>query len=200
MALAAALAAPGAASATTVLVMSITGSGVEILVNNSVVRTLRPGESSPEGVKLIDLGSGAALIEVDGRRWLMPLGSSTATTLVLQADERGHFIVTAAINGIPVTALVDTGASSIAMNLSDARRAGVNLSGARRVRILTASGAREALLVQLGTVQVGDIVVNDVEATLSERDELPITLLGMSFLKHLDMYRIGASLTLTLRH
>jgi aspartyl protease family protein len=183
-----------------VLVMSITGSGVEILVNNSVVRTLRPGESSPEGVKLIDLGSGAALIEVDGRRWLMPLGSSTATTLVLQADERGHFIVTAAINGIPVRALVDTGASSIAMNLSDARRAGVNLSGARRVRILTASGAREALLVQLGTVQVGDIVVNDVEATLSERDELPITLLGMSFLKHLDMYRIGASLTLTLRH
>jgi aspartyl protease family protein len=200
VALAAALAAPGAASATTVLVMSITGSGVEILVNNSVVRTLRPGESSPEGVKLIDLGSGAALIEVDGRRWLMPLGSSTATTLVLQADERGHFIVTAAINGIPVRALVDTGASSIAMNLSDARRAGVNLSGARRVRILTASGAREALLVQLGTVQVGDIVVNDVEATLSERDELPITLLGMSFLKHLDMYRIGASLTLTLRH
>jgi len=195
-----ALAAPGAALATTVLVMSITGSGVEVLVNNSVVRTLRPGEISPEGVKLIDLGSAAALIEVDGRRWLMPLGSSTATTLVLQADERGHFIVTAAINGIAVRALVDTGASSIAMNLSDARRAGVDLSGARRVRILTASGAREALLVRLGTVQVGDIVVNDVEATLSERDELPITLLGMSFLRHLDMYRIGASLTLTLRH
>jgi aspartyl protease family protein len=195
-----ALAAPGAALATTVLVMSITGSGVEVLVNNSVVRALRPGEISPEGVKLIDIGSGAALIEVDGRRWLMPLGSSNATTLVLQADERGHFIVTAAINGIPVRALVDTGASSIAMNLSDARRAGVNLSGARRVRILTASGAREALLVQLGTVQVGDILVNDVEATLSERDELPITLLGMSFLRHLDMYRIGASLTLTLRH
>jgi aspartyl protease family protein len=195
-----ALAIPGAALATSVLVMSIEGAGVEVLVNNSAVRKLRPGETSPEGVKLIDFGSGGALIEVDGRRWLMPLGSSTATTLVLQADERGHFIVTAAINGIPVTALVDTGASSIAMNLSDARRAGVSLSGARRVRILTASGAREALLVQLGTVQVGDIVVNDVEATLSERDELPITLLGMSFLKHLDMYRSGASLTLTLRH
>jgi predicted aspartyl protease len=42
-------------------------------------------------------------------------------------------------------------------------------------------------------------VVYDVEATLSERDELPITLLGMSFLKHLDMYRSGASLTLTRR-
>ena len=180
--------------------MSITGGAVEILVNNSAVRTLRAGQTSPEGVKLIDLGSTGALIEVDGRRWLMPLGSSTASTLVLEADERGHFIVTAAINGIPVRALVDTGASSIAMNLSDARRAGVSLSGARRVRILTASGAREALLVQLGTVQVGDIVVNDVEATLSERDELPITLLGMSFLRHLDMYRSGASLTLTRRH
>ncbi|MFL6566174.1 MAG: hypothetical protein ACJ8G5_14665 [Burkholderiales bacterium] len=40
---------------------------MEVLVNNSVVRTLRPGEAAPEGVKLIDLGSGAALIEVDGR-------------------------------------------------------------------------------------------------------------------------------------
>jgi aspartyl protease family protein len=187
------------ALATSVLVMSITGTGVEVLVNNSVVRTLRPGESSPEGVKLIDLGSGAALIEVDGRRWLMPLGSSTASSLVLQADERGHFIVTAAINGVAVRALVDTGASAVAMNLSEARRAGVSLSGARRVRVLTASGAREALLVQLATVQVGEIVVYDVEATLSERDELPITLLGMSFLKHLDMYRSGASLTLTRR-
>jgi aspartyl protease family protein len=146
--------------------MSITGAGVEVLVNNSAVRTLRPGETSPEGVKLIDLGTGGALIEVDGRRWLMPLGSSTASTLVLE---------------------------------SDARRAGVGLAGARRVRILTASGPREALLVQLASVQVGEIVIYDVEATLSERDELPITLLGMSFLKHLDMYRSGASLTLTRR-
>jgi aspartyl protease family protein len=107
--------------------------------------------------------------------------------------------VTAAINGVPVRALVDTGASAVAMNLSEARRAGVSLSGARRVRVLTASGAREALLVQIASVQVGEIVVYDVEATLSERDELPITLLGMSFLKHLDMYRSGASLTLTRR-
>lgn len=191
---------PGMASATSVLVMSITGASVEVLVNNSAVRTLRPGETSPEGVKLIDLGTGGALIEVDGRRWLMPLGSSTASSLVLQADERGHFIVTAAINGVPVRALVDTGASAVAMNLSEARRAGVSLSGARRVRVLTASGAREALLVQIASVQVGEIVVYDVEATLSERDELPITLLGMSFLRHLDMYRSGASLTLTLRH
>ncbi|HWI98526.1 MAG TPA: TIGR02281 family clan AA aspartic protease [Burkholderiales bacterium] len=194
-----ALAMPGMASATSVLVMSITGASVEVLVNNSAVRTLRPGETSPEGVKLIDLGTGGALIEVDGRRWLMPLGSSTASSLVLQADERGHFIVTAAINGVPVRALVDTGASAVAMNLSEARRAGVSLSGARRVRVLTASGAREALLVQIASVQVGEIVVYDVEATLSERDELPITLLGMSFLKHLDMYRSGASLTLTRR-
>jgi aspartyl protease family protein len=179
--------------------MSITSSGVEVLVNNSAVRTLRPGETSPEGVKLIDLGTGGALIEVDGRRWLMPLGSSTASTLVLEADERGHFIVTAAINGVPVRALVDTGASAIAMNLSDARRADVGLTGARSVRIFTASGPREALLVQLASVQVGEIVIYDVEATLSERDELPITLLGMSFLKHLDMYRSGASLTLTRR-
>src|SRR4029077_13920213 len=84
LALALALAGPGVALATSVLVMSITGTGVAVLVDNSAGRPLRPGETSTVRVKLIALGSGAALIEVDGRRWLMPLGSSTASSLVLQ--------------------------------------------------------------------------------------------------------------------
>ncbi|MFL6574016.1 MAG: hypothetical protein ACJ8G4_19830 [Burkholderiales bacterium] len=45
------------ALATSVLVMSITGTGVEVLVNNSVVRTLRPGEASPELRALVDTGA-----------------------------------------------------------------------------------------------------------------------------------------------
>jgi predicted aspartyl protease len=39
-----------------------------------------------------------------------------------------------------------------------------------------------------------------VEATVSEADELPIALLGMSFLSQLEMQRSGRTLTLTRRH
>jgi clan AA aspartic protease (TIGR02281 family) len=63
--------------------------------------------------------------------------------------------------------------------------------------MMTAGGAREALLVRLARVQIGDILVHDVEAAVKETNELPITLLGMSFLRYVEMHRSGASLTLT---
>jgi len=56
------------ALATSVMVMSLTGSRVELLVDNRAVRTLRAGESSPEGVRLVEIRDGAALLEFDGRR------------------------------------------------------------------------------------------------------------------------------------
>jgi aspartyl protease family protein len=188
------------ALATSVMVMSLTGSRAELLIDNRAVRTLRIGESSPEGVRLIEIRDGAALLEFDGRRWQMRLGSSTAPSVVLQADSRGHFIVNAQVNGTPLRALVDTGATTVAINMSDARRTGVNFAGAQRVWVQTAGGTRQALAVRLANVRVGEVLVHDVEATVSEADELPIALLGMSFLSQLEMQRSGRTLTLTRRH
>jgi clan AA aspartic protease (TIGR02281 family) len=73
----------------------------------------------------------------------------------------------AVINGIPFTALVDTGATAVGMNLSDALRAGVSLAGARRINVNTAGGPRQALRVRLASVQVGDLLLRDVEGTIS---------------------------------
>ena len=43
-------------------------------------------------------------------------------------------------------------------------------------------------------------VLRDVEATVSIANELPIVLLGMSFLNQVEMQRAGRTLTLTRRH
>jgi aspartyl protease family protein len=149
------------------MVMSITSTRVEMLVNNSAVRSLRAGEVSPEGVKVIEIRAGTALVEIDGRRWQMRIGSATAASVVLQADKRGHFITTATINGQPVPVLIDTGATAVAMNLSEAQRAGVSFAGARR-------------------------------EPADQLNELPNTLLGISFLNQVEMQRSGR--TLTRRH
>lgn len=193
-------AASPAALATTVMVMSIGSGRVDLLVNGTAVRTLRPGEASPEGVRLVEIGPQGALLEVDGRRWRMGLGSSTATSVVVQADARGHFLVTASINGVPVRALVDTGASTVSLNLNDAQRLGVNLAGAQRVTLQTAGGPRQGLRARLAAVQIGDILLRDVEATVSMANELSIVLLGMSFLNQLELQRAGSTLTMTRRH
>ncbi len=188
------------AAATTVMVMSISPGRVDLLVNGAAVRSLRPGEASPEGVRLIETGQGVAVVEVDGRRWQMRLGSSTSSSVALQADASGHFFVDALFNGVPVRAIVDTGATSVALNLSDARRLGVDLSRARRAVSRTAGGPRAVWIVQLASVQVGDIVLAGVQASLHEANELPIALLGMSFLGQVEMQRTGSTLILTRRH
>jgi len=70
---------------------------------------------------------------------------------------------------------------------------------ARRCSSSTAGGPRPALVVRLASVRVGEVLVSDVEATVSEADELPIALLGMTFLNELEMQRSGRTLTLTRR-
>jgi aspartyl protease family protein len=191
---------PATCEATTVFVTSIAGGRVEIVVNGSAIRRLRTGESSPEGVRVIEIRRDSALLEVDGRRWQMQLGASTSSSVVLQADARGHFMVSVLINGVATRAIVDTGASSVALNMSEAARMGINLGLAQRGIVRTAGGPRSVLQVRLATVQVGDILLRDVEATLSEANELPIALLGMSFLNQVEMQRAGRTLTLTRRH
>ena len=194
------LAVPLPSGATTVFVTSIGPGQVNLIVNGSVVRSLRTGEVSPEGVRVIEIGRDVVHLEVDGKRWSMRLGSSTSSSVVLQADSRGHFVVTAHVNGLPTRAIVDTGASTVSMSRSEAARLRINLSGAIPGVAHTAGGARRVWLTRVASVQVGDIVLADVEVTVSETDELPITLLGMSFLNRVEMQRSGSTLVLTRRH
>ncbi len=186
-------------AATTVRVLSISGERVDLLVNGSITRSLYRGETSAEGVYVVEVRDGSALIEVEGKSFQMVPGSSTAPSVVLQADPRGHFLVEIAINGTPIRALVDTGASSVALNLEDARRMGVDLIGAPSIMVQTAAGPRRALRARLDSVQLGDIVLQNIQATVSETNDLPIVLLGMSFLDRLDMQRSGRTLILTRR-
>ncbi len=69
-------------------------------INDRSLQTLRIGEVSPEGVKLLDVRDGIATLEVDGRAINMRIGQSTMTQTVLTADAQGHFVTTARINGM----------------------------------------------------------------------------------------------------
>jgi predicted aspartyl protease len=54
--------------------------------------------------------------------------------------------------------------------------------------------------VRLASVRVGELLLRHVEATISAENELPMTLLGMSFLNQVEMQRSGRTLTLIRRH
>lgn len=129
-----------------------------------------------------------------------PQSGAFSGTVRLRADPAGHFVTRLQLNGRSVTGVVDTGASLIAMNRSEARRIGVNVSPADFIyTVNTANGAAKAARTTLREVRVGTIRVRDIEAVILEDDALNIVLVGMSFLKRLRNFEIsGDTLVLTL--
>jgi aspartyl protease family protein len=190
------------AGATTVFVMAVNAGEVSLMINGNVLRNLRPGETSPEGVRLLSIRGDSALLEVDGRRLEMRMGSRTSTSVTLQADSRGHFVTTIHINGIPVRAVIDTGATTVALNMTEARRLNVNFAGAQRGVVNTAGGKQPIWRVNLASVQLGDIVLKNIEGGVVEggAEQLGTVLLGMSFLNQLDLQRSGNSMILIQKH
>ena len=109
--------------------------------------------------------------------------STASRRLVIRAGQGGHFAVDGRIDGRLIAFMVDTGASLIALRASDAARLGFR-PGSRdySTKIRTTNGEGHAALVQLGTVEVGNIVVRDLPALVSPDEALGVNLLGMSFL------------------
>jgi len=111
-------------------------------------------------------------------------------TVALRAGSGRHFRAVAEINGQRVQMLVDTGASDIALTKDDARRIGIDLTRlAYNVPYRTANGTSFGARIQLASIKVGDIVFDDVAASVADGD-LGQSLLGMSFLRRLSSFEV----------
>lgn len=107
------------------------------------------------------------------------------------ADANGHFVSEFKLNGRRVTAMVDTGATTVALNRSTARSIGIPLAQSDfKYEVRTANGIARAATVVIDNVSIGRIVVDDVQAAVLEDDSLAGTLVGMSFLSRLSKFQI----------
>jgi aspartyl protease family protein len=197
---------PLGAGAADVALVGLMADRALVVIDGGQRRTLTLGASSPEGVKLVAIEPGAAVFEIDGKRRRMQIGQSVVSSpqaekpsVVLSADGQGHFFTTGSINGEPMRFLVDTGATFVSLGAADARRARIDLANATPAMTQTANGMARVWRVRLATVRVGNITLRDVEATVHEHD-MPIVLLGMSFLNRMEMRRDGTTLSLTQRY
>jgi aspartyl protease family protein len=110
-------------------------------------------------------------------------------TIVYTANERGHVVLDAAVNGTPIRVLVDTGASLMTLTVADARAAGIDPAGlVFSGHVNTANGTVRMAPVTLREVRIGQFSVNDVPAAVLEN--LNISLLGVSFLNRLQGYEM----------
>ncbi|MDN6180346.1 MAG: retroviral-like aspartic protease family protein [Halomonas subglaciescola] len=116
--------------------------------------------------------------------------------LTLQRDRAGHFKAPGKINDVPVTFLLDTGATYVAVPAGLAARLG--LEHGRRVWFNTANGRVKGSLTHLEEVGLGGIRIRDVQGSISPNMDDDTVLLGMSFLSHLTIEIRQGEMRLTL--
>jgi len=150
---------------------SMLGSGMSLVPMISQAKRNAPIQLKPEG------GEEAELIPA-------PAGA-----VVLDRNPNGHFYADVAINGAKIHALVDTGASGIALSRDDARSAGLGTSiGMPDVVGMGADGEVRGEVVTLDSVALGKATATAVPAIVLNSGEQ--SLLGQSFLSHFDSVAI----------
>lgn len=103
----------------------------------------------------------------------------------------GHFRTDAKLNYRSVAVLVDTGASSVALPRSVAERIGIRLHDRDfRHTARTANGETAMAIATLERVEIGGVLVRDVEAAVLNDASLGTVLLGMSFLGKLRRFSV----------
>jgi aspartyl protease family protein len=174
--------------------------GKAIVMIDGQRRTLSIGQTSPEGVKLVNADSKQAVLEVNGKEKTYKPGGAISLSYAkpehheekIYADDRGMYHSVGTINGRTVRFLLDTGATTVAMNKSQAKQLGVDYRmNGEHVVISTASDHVKGYRVRLKSVSLGKIKQRNVEAMVIDGDHPGPILLGMSFLGKLKVEKAG---------
>jgi len=181
--------------------------GSAILTIDGRQQLLKVGKASAEGVLLLAADTQQAVVRVNGERRVLTLSrhisskynSHSKKEWAIRRNRFDQYISKALVNGIRTEVLVDTGANTVAMSSQQARALNLDYLDGRPGVVRTASGESRAYTVLLRSVDVGGIRVNAVQAVVIEGSFPETVLLGMTFLKHVDMREKGDILYLQAR-
>lgn len=118
---------------------------------------------------------------------------ATDAQISFRAGSGGHYSVEAMVDGVPLTFMVDTGASEVVLTLEDARRLGFDPDKMTFSRTYqTANGTVQGAPVMLQKLAVGPIVVENVRASVNSAP-MEGSLLGMTFLSRIGGYSVSGN-------
>lgn len=114
-------------------------------------------------------------------------------SVTIPRDSSGHFLTEGRIDGRRLGFMVDTGASVIALNERSAAQIGVRPRPSDyTANVSTANGSIKAARTRLAMVDIGGLVVRDVDALVLPDEALSENLLGLSFLSKLKRFEMAS--------
>jgi len=121
-------------------------------------------------------------------------GADGTHEVVLLRNRYGHYVASGRINGEPVEFMIDTGASDVSVPGSLAAQLGLKRGAAQRYQ--TANGTITGFRTHIDRLELGDLVLRNVPASINPAYQEDDILLGMSVLKRLEFTQRGDTLTL----
>jgi len=198
-----------AQAATQVNIVGLFSNKAVVIINGGKPKTLSVGQTI-EGVKLLAADSQTATLQIEGKTQQLGMGQAASVggnsanagvaSVTLYADTAGHFISECYVNGAPLKFLLDTGATTVALNSGDAKFAKIDYKRGEPIQVSTANGVVTAYRVTIATLKIGALTLNQVEASVLEGGSPSVVLLGMSALNRLDMKRQDIALTLSKKY
>jgi aspartyl protease family protein len=184
------------------------GSKALLIVNGSAPKAVAAGESHL-GVKVISVSGEQAVLDIKGQRSTLRVGdapvsvgaqrdTTSSNKIILPLGQGGHFFAQGMVNGKSMQFMVDTGATTVALGQSDAKRMGIDYEKGRPVRMNTANGTAQGWLIKLSSLRIGDVEVFEVDAIVGPN--MPYALLGNSFLNRFSMNRSSDLMVLERRY
>lgn len=158
-------------------------------------RLLKQGSRSPEGLLLVSASAREAVFEYRGKQFSAALSQHISANYTEQEravveivrSAQQQYLAQAKINNRSTAVLIDTGATTMALSAERARALGVSYNRSETLWVDTASGRVRAYPTVLDSVELGAIRVSSIPAVVIEGNYPPVTLLGMSFLRYVDM-------------
>lgn len=114
--------------------------------------------------------------------------------VILERNRQGHYVSNGFLNGVPVTFLLDTGATDVAVpkNIAVAAKLESGYAG----QASTANGVVTVYSTRIRDLSLGNISLHNIDASITPSMGGETILLGMSALKEVEFTQRGSTLTL----
>ena len=122
------------------------------------------------------------------------INNQNSIRVELIANKYGHYVTTGLVDNKEVVFMLDTGATLVA--IPGALEEYLNLQRGQSYLVNTANGRAKVYATRIDRLEIGGIVLDNVQAAISPTMQGEDILLGMSALKRLEFRQKGNKLTL----